>query len=291
MNLQPAASVPLDRVSKRLACLTLDVEPDASGDAAIRLFEDPERLSWFRELLRETCAPLTAFVVMQHAARYEPALAQLAASVPVELAIHSYSHDRARTASLDEVRRARDAFAALWGKAPEGYRAPYGLIDGEGFRTLMNEGFYYDSSVFPTLRLDEFAYNNLHYSRSPFVVTDGVRKLVEIPIAALRGCRLIYSLSFVKLFSPTTFRGLMPLFPLPDIAVIDLHPYDFYAGEVAHSFRSWKRLAHLRNAGRAPEIFREMLGVLRARGYSFTTMGAVARQTSATTAQPFLLPN
>jgi peptidoglycan/xylan/chitin deacetylase (PgdA/CDA1 family) len=262
--------------TERLACVTIDVEPDEPGDGGIRLFDEPHRFAWFRDVLRDAKVPITAFVLMRHAQRYAPALAELAAAVPVELAVHSFSHDRARTASLDEVRRARDAFTLLWGRPPEGYRAPYGLIDASGLRTLMSEGFRYDSSIFPAFRPDEFGYNHLRYPRTPFVFSDGTRELVEVPVAVLSGCRLIYSLSFVKLFGPGFYRNLMRVFALPKVAVIDLHPYDFYVEQIADTFRSWKRIAHMRNAVRAPEIFVEMIETLRHRGYSFGTAGDAA---------------
>ena len=276
---------------ERLACITLDVEPDEVGDAGIRLFDATSRFTWFRDILRDAHIPITAFVLMQHADRYAPALAKLAAVIPVELAVHSFSHDRTRTASVDEVRRARDAYLALWGTAPQGYRAPYGLINARGLRTLMDEGFRYDSSIFPTFRPDEFGYNHLHYPLTPFLFTDGPKELLEVPVAALRGCRLIYSLSFVKLLGHGVYRNLMRAFPLPDIAVIDLHPYDFYADRVAQSFRSWKRLAHLRNAARAPRLFVEMLETLRREGYRFVTVGELAKQLSSPLLKKYPLPS
>jgi peptidoglycan/xylan/chitin deacetylase (PgdA/CDA1 family) len=267
-------------MTDRLACLTLDVEPDVPGNGGIQLFDDPGRFVWFRDTLRNAEAPLTAFVVMQHAERHALALAELAESGPLEFAIHSYSHDRNNTASHDEVRRARDVFVKLWGRTPEGYRAPYGLIDGDGLRTLMGEGFIYDSSIFPTLRIDEFGYNHLGYPRAPFIFTDGSRDLVEVPIAALRACRLIYSLSFVKLFGPATFHHLMRVFPLPDVVVVDFHPYDLYIDCIPHTFKPWKRFAHLRNASRAPEILVNMIETLRGQGYRFTSVGEVARRSA-----------
>jgi peptidoglycan/xylan/chitin deacetylase (PgdA/CDA1 family) len=279
-------------MTDRLACLTLDVEPDAPGDAGIRLFDDPERFAWFRNTLRSFGTPLTAFVVMQHAERHSGALTELAGSVSLELAVHSYSHDRNNTASHDEVRRARDVFVKLWGKPPDGYRAPYGMINGDGLRTLMGEGFIYDSSIFPTLRIDEFGYNNLGYPRTPFIFTDGGRDLVEVPVAALRGCRLIYSLSFVKLFGPAAFRQLMRAFPLPDVVILDLHPYDLYAHCIPHAFKAWKRYAHLRNAVRAPEILVDMIETLRAQRYQFASVGEAARLSVSSESSPRIpLPN
>jgi hypothetical protein len=51
-----------------------------------------------------------------------------------------------------------------------------------------------------TLRIDQFGYNNLRYPRVPFLSTDESCELIEIPGSTLHRCRLIYSLSFVKLF-------------------------------------------------------------------------------------------
>lgn len=290
-NATPVSHHVLLIVTERLACLTLDVEPDDPGDPRIRLFDEPERFSWFRDVLRDAHAPLTAFVLMKHAQGYATPLAALAESVPVELGVHSYSHDRKNTASVDEVRRARDEFIRLWGTAPHGYRAPYGLIDFEGVRTLMNEGFQYDSSIFPVFRPDEFGYNNLRYPRGPFLFSDGTRDIIEIPLAALGGCRLLYSLSFVKLFGAGVYRNLMRVFPLPEIAVIDLHPYDFYAGEIASAFKSWKRAAHLRNAAKAPELFVDMIETLRRQGYRFVTVGDIARLGATQSLRRISLPS
>ena len=204
-------------MTDRLACITLNVEPDEFGDPASAT-RSRTGYVWTGSAIPfyDLGASLTAFIVMEHAERYAPALAALASSIPLELAIHSYTHDR-RPLRRTRYKRARDAFVRLWGKLPEGYRAPYGLIDGDGLRTLMDEGFIYDSSIFPTLRLDHFGYNNLRYPRIPFLFTDGTRELIEVPVAALRGCRLIYSLSFVKLFGHGLFRHLMPVFPLPTL--------------------------------------------------------------------------
>jgi len=263
----------------RLACLTIDVEPDEPPNPNILLFDDYQRFEWFKSMLSELGASLTAFVVMKYAERYASALEEIACKIPTELALHSYSHDQSNTASSDEVRRARDAFIRLWGKAPEGYRAPYGLINGDGLRTLMDEGLMYDSSIFPTLRVDQFGYNNLRYPRVPFLFTDGARDIVEVPVAALRGCRLIYSLSFVKLLGPNVFRYLVPVFPLPEIVVIDFHPYDLYVGQLlGAALPGWKRFAHLRNATQAPEILVQMIKTLRDEGYRFTSVSEVARR-------------
>ena len=223
---------------------------------------------------------------MRHAEHYASALAELGRKIPVELAVHSYKHDRRETATVDEVRRARDCFVKLWGEAPKGYRAPYGLIDGAGLRALIGEGFAYDSSIFPTLRIDEFGYNHLRYPRDPFLFEDGPDTLVEVPLAALRGCRLIYSLSFIKLFGPGTMRQLMRVCPLPRIAVIDLHPYDLYADRIVHVGHGWKRLAHLRNAARAPAILAEMIEALRSRGYRFVSVAEVASLVAAAPSTP-----
>lgn len=117
---------------------------------------------------------------------------------------------------------------------------------------------------------------------SLFSSRDGTRELIEVPVAALRGCRLIYSLSFVKLFGHGLFRHLMPVFPLPDVVVVDFHPYDLYVGRLSGgALPAWKRFAHGRNAAHAPEILVEMIKTLSHQGYRFASVGEAARQSAA----------
>ena len=49
----------------------------------------------------------------------------------------------------------------------------------------------------------------------------------------------------------------MNLFPLPEIVVLDSHPYDFYIHLLANKMKGCKKVAHLRNANRAIGLFED----------------------------------
>ena len=73
-----------------------------------------------------------------------------------EIGNHSYSHDYALTrrhdvAVAEEVRRGSDAVLRATGSIPVGFRAPGYTLSAPLLRTLVAQGYRYDSSTFPAL--------------------------------------------------------------------------------------------------------------------------------------------
>jgi hypothetical protein len=265
-------------MAKRLACLSVDMEPDLRcPDARIRLLDDEHRLEALCSLLAGENVPLTSFVVMKHARRYADRLNALARQTAVEFAVHSYSHDQNAPASEDEIKRSWDAFGEVWNAPPQGYRSPNCLIDSAGLRRLAGQGFFYDSSITPSVRWDRYAYNNLHLPTTPFVFNDLAAPLLEIPIACLAGVRAPFVFSYIKLLGLLTYKAASPLLPLPDTVVTYFHPYDLYAADIAGNIPGWKRYAHLRNSGRAMALLAAVVRMLKNRGYEFVLMRDLAQ--------------
>jgi polysaccharide deacetylase family protein (PEP-CTERM system associated) len=100
-----------------------------------------------------------------------------------EVASHGWSHRRVNQLSpdqfRDEVARARDVLQQLTGKPVLGYRAPnFSIISGceWAFEILGEEGYRYDSSVFPARRRGS--------SFAGTVQTIGDGSLIEVPMSA-----------------------------------------------------------------------------------------------------------
>jgi len=259
--------------SQKIACLTVDVEPDLwCPDQRIRLFEDEARLDALCSLLQRRNVPLTCFVVMKHAPRYARSFAALAKAVDVEFAVHSFSHDQRSPATADEVRRAWDTYCELWDREPRGYRAPNCLIDTQGLRNLADQGFLYDSSVTPSIRFDRFGYNNLHLPTTPFLFRSKQGRILEFPVACFGGVRIPFILSHVKLFGLHATRAANKFLSLPNVAVVYFHPYDLYVPEVAKNSHGWKKYAHLRNGRNGLRILDGMITMLEDLGYEFMLM-------------------
>jgi peptidoglycan/xylan/chitin deacetylase (PgdA/CDA1 family) len=260
-----------ERPVAKVACLTLDLEPDLRApDKRVRLLEDDAKLDWLLTLLKREGVPLTSFTVMSMTERYGDRLQALARAADIEFAVHSYSHDRAQPASDYEVERSWDAFGNLFNAPPRGYRAPNCLIDHAGIARLARRGFQYDSSIVPSVRFDEYGYNNLSYGRTPFRFEVDGRDIIEFPVACLAGVRVPLIFSYAKVFGVASYRLATAVLPLPDVAVTFFHPYDLYAGEIAGNIPGWKRYAHLRNADRAPLLLERLIAMFKWQGYRFT---------------------
>jgi hypothetical protein len=264
-------------VTDKIACLSIDLEPDLhDAQGRVRLLDDDARLEALRSLLVREQVPITVFTVMSHARRFADRLRALTEGVPAEHGVHSYSHDTDNPNSSDEILRAWDTFGEIWNRKPLGYRSPNCLIDDAGMDRLAAAGFMYDSSIVPSVRPDSYSYNHLNVSTAPYVHTGPSGRLVEMPIACLRGIRLPFIFSYVKLLGLAAYSGATALFPLPDTAVTYFHPYDLYSSEVAPAIHGWKRYAHARNGRRGMELLAGVIALLRKRGYRFALMGDVA---------------
>jgi hypothetical protein len=269
-------------LNRKIACLSVDVEPDLHCPGGrTRLFEDERRLDALAATLRRHDVPMTCFVVMKHARAYKDALQWLAGTVNLELAVHSYSHDQQAPATAREAVQSWDAYCETWNRAPRGYRSPNCLIDTNGIHNLAAQGFLYDSSVTPSLRLDRYGYSNLHLPTEPFYVQAATRRIIEFPIACLSGVRLPLALSYAKLIGSRAIRAATTLFALPKVLTIYFHPYDLYAADIAGNIPGWKRYAHLRNGNGGLRILEEMVSMIKNRGYDFMLMEEAAKHVEA----------
>lgn len=257
----------------RIACLTLDVEADFEDPVGrIRLFEDEALLDRYVRLIDRTGAKVTAFLVTSLLDRYGDRYRQLGERIPVEFEIHSHAHDLRDPCSRADIEAAMDAFRRFAGKDPIGYRAPVGKLTREGLDTLLDCGFRYDSSIYPSVRPGKWGHNNLHLSVAPFRITRGEKSIIEVPFATLSGVRLDFSLSYVKVLGWRAYELLMRAFPLPDQVALLTHPYDHYVDRLPYRLAGYEGRLLRRNASAAFELLEKMLRFLRAKGYEFALL-------------------
>ncbi len=259
--------------------MTLDIEPDLKDpNRRLQLFENDALLNKYISLVRKHGIKVTGFTVTSLFEPYGSAIYRFAERIPIEFGVHSHIHDQRKSCTEEEIARAFGSHLAFWGTPPAGYRAPNGLIGKEGIRTLMDYGFRYDASIFPSIRFDEYAYSNLQMPLTPFRFIDGRREITELPFACLRAIRLVFSFSFIKLLSLVLYKLLMIPFPLPQVVVLGAHPYDFYIPLLAPGMKGWKKYAHLRNAASAFDIFEQTIQLLRKMNYEFIFMSELCNQ-------------
>lgn len=138
------------------------------------------------DLLARFDARGTFFTLGWIAVRY-PEIVRRIAAAGHEIASHGWSHRRATALSpaefRDEIRRSKAVLEDLIGQPVLGYRAPnfsIGPRNDWAFDILVEEGYRYDSSVFPIRRHD---YGNPDAPSEPYVLQRRAGPLIELPLA------------------------------------------------------------------------------------------------------------
>lgn len=131
------------------------------------------------------------FFIVGEIAEVHPRLIQEIGAAGHEIACHSYRHTLVWDQAPDEfrldVRRARAILQELTGRPVIGYRAPNYSIGAQqawAYDILLEEGFRYDSSVYPILH-DRYGSPNAPRFPHP-VRTHGPHELIEFPIGTTR---------------------------------------------------------------------------------------------------------
>lgn len=263
-------------MTHKLLCITLDIEADyANTQGHVRLFEESALFDRFVDLVNRSGAKVTAFVVTGLLERYGDAIRRLEHAVPIEFALHSHHHDTAISGERDEIELAQKTFRDFFGKDAIGYRAPIGSITRDGLANLMDLGFRYDASVFPSIRPGRNGYWNTHMPTEPFRVTRGADSILEFPFPVLPGIRLNFGLPWIKLYGVRLSTLLMRLFPPPSVVALTIHAHDLYAPHHSDGVTSAERMALLANSDRGFEILETMIQRFRDGGYEFAFMSEI----------------
>ncbi|MCC6502887.1 MAG: DUF3473 domain-containing protein [Deltaproteobacteria bacterium] len=160
------------------------ISPGDWDTLELRVVSNTERIL---KILRDSGTKATFFVLGWVAERC-PALVQEIARDGHELASHGYGHDLVYNLSRDrfreDIRRSKESIESISGRKIHGYRAPSFSITKESMWALdilKDEGFTYDSSVFPVSFHDRYGFDGC--SSTPFRWPNG---LMEVPLTVYR---------------------------------------------------------------------------------------------------------
>jgi len=130
------------------------------------------------------------FFTLGWIAERHPGMVQEIVGQGHEMASHGYSHRRVAELSPDafreEVRRTKRTLEDLVGEPVTGFRAPhFSLVPGceWALDILLEEGYEYDSSLFPILRR---GYGYSKGGRDPYWIERETGRLAEVPPATVR---------------------------------------------------------------------------------------------------------
>lgn len=150
----------------------------------------PKVMARLVELMAEHDA-LGTFFIVGWLAKREPAMVKAIASAGHEVADHSWDHKRITRQSPDafreSVRRSKAVLEELTGCEVRGFRAPsWSIVPGFEWAldVLVEEGYGYDSSIFPVSQHPDYGYPGAERDPHWFDTPSG--GIVEIPPATLR---------------------------------------------------------------------------------------------------------
>ena len=182
-----------------LNALTVDVEDYYQVEAFSEVVRREDWPQWESRVERNTNALLeifarqnvkATFFTLGYVAETAPNLVKQIASAGHEVACHSYHHHLIYQQTPDEfrldVRKSKQLLEDIIGNSVIGYRAPtYSITEKSlwALDVLIEEGFKYDSSIFPT-KHDRYGIPDAE--RFPHVLHRAAGTIIEFPPSTVR---------------------------------------------------------------------------------------------------------
>lgn len=258
--------------NEKFLCLTLDLEKDYGHFDTYEAFAN---LDDFLALVEKYHIKLTVFVV-GYLLEQRKDIIEKFRKAGVEFALHSYHHNLGKTDEdfkHQDIIKAKEVYLEYFGKAPLGYRAPRGAITKFELDILQEQGFQYDSSIFPYWRPG--FYNNLQLPVVPFRWPNG---LLEIPLSGLRFLRFPLSLSYMQFLGWNFYRFFLKLFGWPDLIVSGIHLHNLKKVRSLKGGPWFVRLFYLRNQDKGLQILEKFILRAKSKGFQPAFLSEIAQQ-------------
>jgi polysaccharide deacetylase family protein (PEP-CTERM system associated) len=240
----------------------------------------PSRISASLDLLLEMLARHNArgtFFVLGWIAKHRPEVVRAIAAAGHEIASHGYWHERVTVHTPDsfraDVRASKRVLEDVSGCEILGYRAPnFSIVPGFewAFDVLMEEGYKYDSSLFPIRRR---GYGYPGAPSSPHIIQRPSGSLAEFPLATT---------SLFRYPVPAAGGGYLRHFPLAVIrrafreansrgepGTFYIHPWEIDPGQPRLPVSVLTRIRHYRGLGSALSRLELIL-----KEFAFTTIAS-----------------
>jgi polysaccharide deacetylase family protein (PEP-CTERM system associated) len=192
-----------------------------------------------------------------------------------ELAVHSYDHTMITKQTPQEfrsdLRRSKEIIEDIISEPVVGFRAPtYSIVEETmwALEILGEEGFLYDSSIFPIAH-DRYGIPNAE--RFPFLAGDLDKPIVEFPISTIRlfGRNMPFvGGGYMRLLPMAYVRwGMRKMVEEGRSAVVYIHPWEIDPDQPVQDIGKLARLRHYGGLARMESRVRNLMEAHR-----FTTM-------------------
>ena len=232
------------------------------------------------------------FFMLGLVAEKQPALVRRIADAGHEIASHGWWHRRLTGLTPEEfrleARRSKSVLEELSGHAVHGFRAPsFSIVPGRewAFDVLLEEGYRYDSSLFP-IRRRGYGYPSAH--PFPHIIRREAGELLELPIATTTwaGMRLPAAGGAYMRLLPfaLTQRAFRQSAARGEDAVFYIHPWELDVEQPRLKVPLHARIRHYGGLGRTLPRLRRLLSEFSftsiERKFGFRSVGAAHRDRS-----------
>jgi polysaccharide deacetylase family protein (PEP-CTERM system associated) len=211
------------------------------------------------------------FFVLGWVAQHRPEIVRDIANAGHEVASHGFWHQRVTGLTRDQfrtdLRASRLVLEDIIGGPVRGYRAPsFSIVPGGewAFDTLIEEGFLYDSSVFPVRRR---GYGYPGAPSVPYVIQRDAGALHEFPLATLRLAGMTLPAAGGGYLRHLPFWFIRRAFDVATTegrpATFYIHPWEIDDAQPRFPVGLLTRVRHYRGLARTLDVIREMLSRFR----------------------------
>ncbi len=183
----------------------------------------------------EACQVKATFFVLGWVAERHPTLVKTIHKMGHEVASHGYSHRRIYTQTpeqfREETKQSKQILEDLIGEKVVGYRAASYSITKKSLwalDTLIEEGFLYDSSIFPVWH-DLYGIPNS--SRFPYIIRRNGGSIREYPLSTIKLCGMTAPFGgggYLRLFPPFVTKWAIKRLNHKEkqMSIVYFHPWE-----------------------------------------------------------------
>lgn len=238
----------------------------------------PEMMERLLDAMDEFGAKGTFFILSWLASR-EKEMVRAIAERGHEIASHGWDHKRVDTQTPTQfrstVRDSKAQLEELSGQEVLGFRAPsFSILPGSewAFDVLLEEGYRYDSSLFPVAHHPSYGYPNS--PPDPYWIERTTGRLLEVPPATLRlfGQRFAAAGgAYLRFFPLALTRKAIRQAELREApATLYIHPWELYKPELSVPISLMPRIRMQHGSGKMWRCLRRLFGT-----YSFTPIRSI----------------
>jgi len=254
--------------------LTLDFECDFGTAFSENRYGAVEAVDDLVRILEHHNVPLTAFVQTELLDVKPDVVETLRESkTPVNFHPHSHTHKpRSETSIESEVERSTERFESFFNSRPDGYRFPNGNLRPSDYELLVDFGYEFDASIFPSWRPNHFDHTDLPMRPHRLPAYD----LLEVPFTVYSDLvRIPTALSYQRLLG-TPFSLLLERRP-PRTVVYNVHMHDLVTPPSYNELSPFYRAVYGRN-DHGLGILDRFLQRLGRANYAFETIDDLGRK-------------